>query len=115
MTYPFRNLTTGRIVASRVGYADGFVSKLVGLLGRSSMDIEDGLWLPKCDSVHMIGMRVALDLVFVDGEGIVLKTVAEAERNKPYFGCRGAKAVIELCVGAGVLVSVGDRVELSRS
>ena len=114
MTYPLRNLSTGVVVASRVGYAKGFFSRLVGLLGKSLMDQDDGLWIPGCDSVHMMCMRVELDIVFLDAEGVVLKIVNRAKRNRPFFGCRGSKVVVELAVGSGSVISVGDRLELSR-
>lgn len=115
MTYPLRNLSTGIVVAGRVAYAKGFFSRLVGLLGKSSMDQDEGLWIPGCDSVHMMGMRVELDIVFLDAEGVVLKVVNRAKRNRPFFGCRGSKAIVELAVGSGLGISVGDRLELSRS
>ena len=50
----------------RILMARGFRSRLVGLLGRSSMDVQQGLWLEPCRCVHTFGMRFGIDLVFVD-------------------------------------------------
>jgi len=52
------------------------------------------LLLPKCRSVHTVGMRFALDLVFIDAGGRVLRVT---RRVPPWrvVSCRGAAAVIE--------------------
>ncbi len=68
------------------------------LLGLSHLDREaagGGLLIPRCSSVHTFGMRFALDLHFLDGEGTVLLI----RRNVPplrFASCRRASAVLEI-------------------
>ncbi len=47
-----------------------------GLLGRDGID--GALVLDPCRWVHTIGMRFPLDVAFLDGDGLVLKTVQMA-------------------------------------
>ncbi len=68
------------------------------LLGLSLLDAESagpGLLIPRCTSVHTFGMRFALDLVFLDGEGCVV----ELRRDVPPWRvvrARSADSVLEL-------------------
>ena len=56
------------------------------------------LLIPRCRSVHTFGMRFALDLVFLDARGRVLR-VELAVPPRRVLTCRGAFAVIEAPAG----------------
>ena len=60
----------------------------------------------------MFFMRFAIDAVFLDAEGTVLKVV-EGLRPWRVAGCRGAKAVLEFAAGEAEQRGIrpGDRVE----
>lgn len=94
-----RNVTTGEVVATRVDRASTFVQRLIGLLARTSLEPDEGLWLSGCGAIHTVGMRTAIDVIFVDGES---RVVGLRPRVQPFgmAACRGAKAVIELGPGA---------------
>lgn len=71
-----------------------------GLLGRSSLPPRHGLLIPRCPAIHMIGMRFAIDCLFLDREN----RIVSVERNvRPgTFCCRGGPgsvAVIEIATG----------------
>ena len=51
-----------------------------GLLGRSGLADDEGLWIPT-SSIHMFGMRFAIDVVYADREGRVLKLVRGIRRG----------------------------------
>ena len=70
-----------------------------GLLGRPPLQAGQGLLIAPCPSVHTFGMRYALDLVYLDPEGQVLKLVREL---KPWrmSSCPHAHATLELPAGA---------------
>lgn len=55
----------GALLVSRCAVADGFFSRLVGLLGRSSIAEDEGLLLKDSRDIHMWGMRFAIDAVFL--------------------------------------------------
>jgi uncharacterized membrane protein (UPF0127 family) len=109
-----RNATAGTIIATRVDRLTGFFQRAIGLLARTSVQSDEGVWIPSCNAIHTVGMRHAIDVVFVDREGCVLRICPNVRPNRPALSCRKAKAVVEL--GAGALdqidVMVGDRLEL---
>ncbi len=53
--------------------ADGFFARLVGWMGRERLPQDQALWLVPCRAVHTLGMRCALDLVFLDRHGRILR------------------------------------------
>lgn len=83
-----------------------------GLLG--SDDVEGALWITKCPSVHMVGMRYPIDVAVVDRDGVVLKVATLA----PWWGATAprlrAKATIEARAGSMAAwgVARGSRLEM---
>ncbi|MBK8730815.1 MAG: DUF192 domain-containing protein [Tetrasphaera sp.] len=67
---PHRLLVDGRDVAP-LALADDPRSRRRGLLGTSA--VVGGLWITKCPSVHMVGMRYPIDVAVVDRHGRVLR------------------------------------------
>ncbi|MGH7708264.1 MAG: DUF192 domain-containing protein [Vulcanimicrobiaceae bacterium] len=109
-----KNATSGAVVAERVARGDNFVSRGLGLLPRATVAPDEGIWLRGCSSVHTIGMRAVIDLIFLDRADRVVRIVRGARPNRPVFSCRGAHSVIEL----GAVdhpdrgVAIGDRLTL---
>jgi uncharacterized membrane protein (UPF0127 family) len=90
--------------------ADSFLSRGLGLLPRSSLKIGEGLRITKTSSITMLFMRFAIDAVFVDRVGRVVRV---AERLPPWrvaIVARGAAEVIELPAGTAseTRTQVGD-------
>ncbi len=110
-----RNATTARVVATHVDVLSGFVARAVGLLGRTTLEPDEGAWIAPCNAIHTIGMRVPIDVVFVDARGRVLRLETGVRPNRAALVCRGARAVVELGCGAGRAgeLAVGDYLELS--
>ena len=69
--------------------------------------------LSRCRWVHTIGMRFALDVAYLDSEGLVLKTV-RMKRNRVGLPVAKAATVVEAEAGAFARwgLKVGDVVEL---
>lgn len=78
--------------------AEGFFARLGGLLARAPLRDAEALCLAPCNSVHTMFMRYAIDVVFLDPRGRVLKVVTGL---KPWrvAACRGAAAALELRAG----------------
>ncbi len=95
--------------------ADKFLSRLKGLLGTSELPENQGLLLCNCNSIHMIGMRYALDIVYLDKKRVILKIV---ENLKPWQTsyCWSAKDTLELKKGTIQRLSwkVGDQLQLTK-
>ena len=70
-------------------------ARLLGLAGLRRERAGAGLLIPRCRSVQTLGMRFALDIVFLDGDGQVLE-LRRAVGPGRVVSCRGAAAVLEL-------------------
>lgn len=89
-----------RLIADQIGIADSFISRLVGLLGRSSLGHNEGLLIKKCKQVHCFGMRFTIDVLFLadSGEIISIKhNMRPGSLSKYFFQ---ANSVLELPSGA---------------
>ncbi|MCK9247478.1 MAG: DUF192 domain-containing protein [Solirubrobacteraceae bacterium] len=86
--------------AWRIDDADDRWSRTRGLLGTRSIDRRHGLWLP-VRSVHTVGMRYPLDLVWLDRRRAVVR-VDEHVRPGRVRWCRAADGgVVEVAAGSG--------------
>ena len=91
----------------RLAEARGVRSRLLGLAGLDRLPPGYGLYIPHCRSVHTVGMRFAIDVVFLDAAGAVLD-VARAVPPRRLVGRRGARAVVETAAGqADVFIASG--------
>jgi uncharacterized membrane protein (UPF0127 family) len=81
-----------------------------GLLGRRTLDSDEGILLRPAGSVHTFFMRFAIDVLFLDRDLVVVGIEPEL-RPWRTAGRRGAKSVVELAAGecARRGVVVGDR------
>lgn len=82
-----------------VEFADTFAKRLRGLMLRRRLPEGRGLLLAPCDGVHMLFMRFAIDVVYLDKNFCVKKIV---RRLRPWLGvsiCLGAWAALELPAG----------------
>jgi uncharacterized membrane protein (UPF0127 family) len=101
----------GSVVCARCTVADTARARMKGLLGRSSLDPDEGILLTPGGSVHMFFMRFAIDAIFCDRD---LNVIDVARNLRPWrvAGRRGAKTVIEVAAGAAADVHSGDRLVL---
>lgn len=95
--------------------ADTVRSRRRGLLRTDR--VEGALWLTKCPSVHMVGMRYAIDVAVLDKDGRVL----HVDTLRPWVGLTRwrlrASATVEAAagsmadwgIGVGSVLAVGDR------
>lgn len=109
-----REAGSGRVVATEVRRADGWLTRTIGFLPRRSIGPSEGLWFERCRTIHTLGMRVALDVVFIDREGRVTRIEAGVRPGRWQVGDRRAATVAEFAAGfaaANGLVP-GDRLVL---
>ena len=116
--YYVYNTTRETFVATEAKLADGYFSRLVGLLGKTRRWARpgQGLWILPSHGVHTIGMLFAIDLVFLDRDGRVVHT---EEYLRPFRISRvtlKSQSVLELppytVFRSGT--QVGDRLEIGR-
>ncbi len=103
----------GAVIAT-LRAAEGPLERTIGLLGRRQLDAGEGLILRRCGAIHTIGMRFAIDVVFLDAQWRVVNAVSAVPPNRPLVLCPGARTTIELGAGtlARVAISRGDRLRL---
>ncbi|MFZ3101520.1 MAG: DUF192 domain-containing protein [Desulfitobacteriaceae bacterium] len=104
------NLRTNQIIGDNVWKADGFWSRLRGLLGHSLLKPGEGLWLAPCQQVHMIGMHFALSVWFLDQAGTICDILDELKPYKISPRRKDAVNVIEFPAGWAKLTDtrIGD-------
>lgn len=83
------------VLGYEVPVATTFPARLLGLAHRDRDEAGPGLLIPRCSSVHTFGMRFALDLVFLDGEGRPISLRREIPPRRLAWD-RRASAVLEL-------------------
>lgn len=108
------NVTTGEVIAADVRYADTWWRRLTGLMSKSVVEPDEGLWFTDCWAIHTLLMRARIDVIFLDDDKRVMRTLARVRGNRPALACFGARNVVELGAGAldGRDVLPGDRLEL---
>jgi uncharacterized membrane protein (UPF0127 family) len=109
-----RNATTGEILANQVLRANTPWTRFIGFLARQHVSVGEGLWFEHCSTVHTVGMRSAIDIVFLDRHHTIVRAVSRASRHRIFSG--GTKAVHVLELHPGILedhdLLVGDRLVL---
>lgn len=92
------DVTESEVLAENTQMADSFFKRLKGLLGTDGIESGSAMVLKPCNSVHTIGMRYPIDVIFVDGNNKVLKLVSHLPALRFAF-CSEASYVVELKAG----------------
>ena len=82
--------------------------RLLGLAWLDAPRPRTGLLLPRTRSVHTFGMRFALDLLWVDDAGRIVR-IDRAVVRRRVVSCREAAAVVEAVAGSAGALRAGDR------
>ena len=108
--------SSGLCISSSVFAPETFVQRARGLLGKSIMNQDEGMILYNCSSIHMIGMRFSIDVVYLDSNMVITKLV---ESIKPwrFSFCRKANHTLELAVGSisNAQLKVGEQLTIKES
>jgi len=109
------NRRSGKYLASEVVAATTVFKRMKGLLGRDSLSAGEALWIKPCKSVHTIGMRFPIDLVFLDRDFKVVGLKENIPPNRFSSFVFRASGVLELPVGtiAWSETESGDAIDLS--
>ena len=107
------SLPSGTTVAGRVQVAGTSALRRKGLLAHTSLGADDGLWIVPCESVHTIGMKFPIDLVYLDRNHRVRKRRPNVPSWR-FSVCLSAHSVLELAAGtiARTGLHVDDQLQL---
>lgn len=82
-----------------VRVASTFWTRAIGLLTTAYLSDQVALWITPCASIHTIGMRYPIDVVFLDRNQKVLKIAHNVRPFGVSFAPKGTKSVLELASG----------------
>jgi uncharacterized protein len=102
------NRTRGALLAERVERAVALAERLRGLLGRSELGAGNAFAIAPCAAIHTFFMKFAIDAVFLDQSGRVVRALPELPPWRATRFYRRAAQVVEL--PAGTLARTGTRV-----
>jgi uncharacterized membrane protein (UPF0127 family) len=107
------NARTGEAIATDLELARSLWERTRGLLGRSGLEAGGGMRFESTNSIHMLFMRFAIDVLYLDRQGRAVKLVHSLAPWRFSASWR-ASATVEL--PAGTLrahdVQLGDVIEL---
>jgi uncharacterized membrane protein (UPF0127 family) len=73
----------------KISVAASFADRGRGLLGRSGLDLDQGLLIVPCSSIHTMFMQFPIDAVFFDREGLITNLVVHLQPWRFAWGGRG--------------------------
>jgi uncharacterized protein len=108
------NVTRDTVLGEQIEVAETSCTRMVGLLGRSGLEPGAGLLIVPSQAVHTIGMRFAIDVIFINRD----RRVLHLQPAMPPYRLTGvhwrARYVLELPSGmiAETSTQVGDQLSL---
>ena len=110
--FKYINGTSNEVIAHKVFTGDNFFRRLFGLLFKRPLNNGEALLIKGCKSIHTMGMRYSIDVLFIDEGGKVLSIFKNMGpwRFTPYIA--EAESVLESRFGSlnGKTIKEGDRI-----
>ena len=108
------NETKQTPLAARVMVADTGLTRLIGLLGKKSLQADTGIWILPANAIHTFGMLFRFDLVLIDR---TYKVVGLRSRIRPFtvtWPNFRARSVLELAADtiSKSRTEVGDQLRI---
>jgi uncharacterized membrane protein (UPF0127 family) len=101
------------VVAEKVGLADTFRLRLLGLMFSKDLGDRDGLLIEPCNSIHTFFMNYKIDVVFLNRDNKVVKVFKNLKpwrMTRMYFS---ASKVLEMMGGSLMTeLNPGDQLEI---
>lgn len=82
-----------------VHHATRLPDRLRGLLGRPALAPDEVFVITPCSSIHTVGMRFAIDVVFVGRSGRILRIDRDVRPGRIRM-CVAARSVLEMAAGS---------------
>ena len=108
----------GAMLAAKALATEDVTERIEGWLRKDQLEPGDGILIAPCASIHTIGMRVTIDVVFLDENLKVCKVVRNLAPNRFAFGAlknllrSWRSQALELPAGASQNLNPGDVLEL---
>ena len=109
------NQTRSSILAETAKVADTSAERRAGLLKHRELRQGEGLWIAPCEAVHTVGMKFAIDVLFLDRKRRIRKV---REKMGPWRAAMSllSHSVLELPAGtvAATGTQKGDQLAFER-
>jgi uncharacterized membrane protein (UPF0127 family) len=90
----------GKLLLPQAWRTESAAERMRGLLGRDGLPEGCGLLIDHCGAIHTLGMRFALDVVFLDAGWRVVRVVAGVRPGRWFvWGGWRARRVLEVASG----------------
>lgn len=108
-----RNASKGTLLATEETWARTPAERLTGLLEHTSLDPGQALMITRCNSIHMFGMRFAIDVAFLKKDGTVVRVIHAIKPGRFTRIHFTASMALELPAGTleATRTEAGDRLE----
>lgn len=108
------NITKNVIIAQEAQLAVTLDQRMRGLLGRDNLGPHEALILKPCSSIHTFFMRFPIDVLFVDRNMLVVKSIDNLVPNRLSPLVLSSIMAIELPAGKvhQTNTQIGDKIEL---
>lgn len=108
------NISKNSLILEAAEMADTFSARLKGLLGRKNLDEGTGLIIVPCNSVHMIGMKFCIDVIFVGNDNEICHIINSMKKMKVSPVVNDARYVIEAPAGTAerLNLELKDRIKI---
>ena len=95
-----------------------FIGRGIGLMFRRTLEPGRGMWINPCEggSIHMLFMRFAIDIVFLNRHGTVMRINRNLQPWRISSIVLGARKALELQAGTAARsqTQVGDQIIFER-
>lgn len=110
-TYRLIEVKTQKTVIQSVEECATLRSRVVGLLGRVSIKPGEAVWIHPCSGIHTWGMQFAIDVLYLDRSGKLIKIANNIRPWRMPLPCMKAKSVVEMKAGEAerLRVSKGEQ------
>ena len=104
---------SGKVVAENMRIATTMLERMKGLMFSEELPDCDAFLIKPCNSVHTFFMLYPLDVLFLDGEFRVIKSIRNLKPWRMTWMYLNASQVLEMKAGTLISeLSVGDKLEV---
>lgn len=103
------------LLFENIKIADNFFLRFKGLMGETQLKNYSGLLISPCNQIHTFFMKMNIDVIFIDKDMQIVKTIQNAQKSKIYPAVKKSAAVLEL--EPGIIkkygLNVGDNIKVN--
>lgn len=103
----YKLYANSHVVIDEIKLANTFLDRLRGLMFYKELPVK-ALAIKPCNSIHTFFMQFNIDVLFLDGEMVVLKKIENLSKNKIILPVKKAKYVVETKSGGFKTIHEGD-------